>query len=165
MCSHLHRALLGALVFLCSGFHVYGQTFSLPATNTTGTYSISYSHPSNVIGSTVVEELVGGNWVGRGGGGAPGGTFSVTKTQSGTYSYRARMCAGSCGTPSATKNIVVTLSGASSSSGVCAAVSNAVAYCYDDLGRVKTVVHSNGIKNTYEYDSADNRIKKESTTN
>jgi YD repeat-containing protein len=165
MYSLLIRTFIGALVFLCSGIYVYGQTFSLPSTNTTGTYSISFSHPSNVIGATVVEELVSGNWVSRGGGGAPGGTINVTKTQSGTYSYRARICTGSCGSTSATKSIVVTLSGASSSSGGCTAVTNAVAYCYDDLGRVKTVVHSNGIKNTYEYDSADNRIKKESTAN
>ncbi len=38
-------------------------------------------------------------------------------------------------------------------------------FTYDDLGRVKTVTHPNAVKNTYTYDSADNRTKKESTAN
>lgn len=165
MRSLLIRTFMGALVFLYSGIYAYGQTFSLPTTNTTGTYSISYSHSSSVIGATVVEELVNGAWTPIGGGSSSSGVISVTKTQSGTYSYRARICTGSCGSPSATKSIVVTLASSSSPSTSCTAVANTVVYCYDDLGRVKTVIHSNGVKNSYEYDSADNRIKKESTAN
>lgn len=166
MCSLLIRTLMGVLVFLCSGIYAYGQTFSLPSTNTTGTYSISYTHPNGVIGTTLIEELVGTSWTPIGGG-QSSGTISVTKTQSGTYSYRARICAGSCGSASATKSIVVTLASSSSSapSDSCAGAVNTVVYCYDDLGRVKTVIHSNGVKNTYTYDSADNRTKKESTAN
>lgn len=163
MRSFLIRTFMGALVFLCSGIYAYGQTFSLPSTNTTGTYSISYSHSPSVIGSTVIEELVGGVWKAIGGGGSSNGVINVTKTQSGTYSYRARICANSCGSVSATKSIVVTL--ASSPSTSCTAAANTVVYCYDDLGRVKTVIHANGVKNSYEYDSADNRTKKESTAN
>lgn len=167
MCSLLVRTFIGVLVFLCSGIYAYGQTFSLPSTNTTGSYSISYSHPAGVIGATVVEELVNGAWASIGGGSSSSGVINVTKTQSGTYSYRARICTGSCGSTSATKSIVVTLASSSSSSpsSSCTAAANTVAYCYDDLGRVKTVIHSNGVKNSYEYDSADNRLKKESTAN
>lgn len=167
MRSLLIRTLMGALVFLCSSIYAYGQTFSLPSTNTTGTYSISYSHSASVIGATVVEELVNGTWTAIGGGSSSSGVINVTKTQSGTYSYRARICMGSCGSPSATKSIVVTLASSSSSSPStsCTAAANTVVYCYDDLGRVKTVIHANGVKNSYVYDSADNRTKKESTAN
>ncbi|QEI13264.1 hypothetical protein [Cellvibrio japonicus] len=85
----LIRTLMGMLMFLCSGIYAYGQTFSLPSTNTTGTYSISYSHPAGVIGSTVIEELVNGNWIPIGGGGSLSGVINITKTQSGTYSVNA----------------------------------------------------------------------------
>ncbi|WP_235425805.1 RHS repeat domain-containing protein [Cellvibrio mixtus] len=37
-----------------------------------------------------------------------------------------------------------------------------IIFTYDDLGRVKTVTHPNTIKNTYEYDDANNRTKMES---
>lgn len=163
----LIRTLMGMLMFLCSGIYAYGQTFSLPSTNTTGTYSISYSHPAGVIGSTVIEELVNGNWIPIGGGGSLSGVINITKTQSGTYSYRARICTGSCGSTSATKSIVVTLSSSSSSAAPtsCTGTANTIVYCYDDLGRIKTTIYPNGVKNTYEYDAADNRTQKESTTN
>lgn len=56
-------------------------------------------------------------------------------------------------------------SSSSSSSSVPAAQTTTTTYVYDDLGRIKTVTHPNAVKNTYTYDSADNRTKKESTAN
>ncbi|WP_152600259.1 RHS repeat domain-containing protein [Cellvibrio mixtus] len=38
-------------------------------------------------------------------------------------------------------------------------------FIYDDLGRVKTATYPNSIKNTYYYDAADNRAKKEAASN
>lgn len=53
----------------------------------------------------------------------------------------------------------------SSSSSAPTAQTTTTTYAYDDLGRVKTVTHPNAVKNTYTYDAADNRTKKESTAN
>jgi YD repeat-containing protein len=140
---------------------VCAQTFSLPSTNTTGSYTITYTFSG--MGALVIEELLpNGAWQAIGGG-SSSGAIAVTKTQSGTYSYRSRTCMSSCSVPSATKTITVTLGPANPV--VCTGAPNTITYCYDDLGRVKTVIHPNGVKNKYEYDAADNRTKKESTTN
>lgn len=60
---------------------------------------------------------------------------------------------------------VISISSSSSSSSIPVAQTTTTSYAYDDLGRVKTVTHPNAVKNTYTYDSADNRTKKESTAN
>lgn len=60
---------------------------------------------------------------------------------------------------------VISSSRSSSSSSAPTAQTTTTTYIYDDLGRVKTVTHPNSVKNTYTYDSADNRTKKESTAN
>jgi len=168
MRSLLIRTLMGALVFLCSSIYAYGQTFSLPSTSTTGSFTISYSTTST---AALIEELVSGTWS-TVGGGQQSGSIAITKTTSGTYTYRMKSCTGTasglvCTTISSSKSIVVTLGSSSSSapSGSCVGAANTVVYCYDDLGRVKTVIHANGVKNSYEYDAADNRTKKESTAN
>ncbi len=165
MRSLLIRTLMGALVFLCSGIYAYGQTFSLPSTSTTGSYSISYS-ASGSMG--IIEEWNGSLWGGIGGG-QKTGTIAVTKTVSGTYLYRMQNCnpgqtGSNCAIVSGTKSITVTIASPADPL-ACIGAANTITYCYDDLGRVSKVIHPNGVKNTYTYDSADNRTKKESTAN
>lgn len=143
--------------------NIYAQTFSLPSTSTTGTYAIGYS-ASGTMG--VIQEWNGSAWISIGGG-QKNGSVSVTKTTSGTYSYQMLNCTvgqsgASCYPVPGTKTITVTLTPPVNPI-VCTGSANTITYCYDDLGRVKTVIHPNGVKNNYEYDAADNRTKKEST--
>jgi len=144
--------------------NLYAQTFSLPSTSTTGTYTIAYS-ASGTMG--LIQEWNGSTWISIGGG-QKSGNVAVTKTVSGTYTYQMLNCTvgqggASCYAVSGTKSITVTL--APVNPVVCTGAANTITYCYDDLGRVITVIHPNGVKNKYEYDAADNRTKKESTTN
>lgn len=159
-----------ALLLLCICFNANAATLTLPATSTTGTFTISWSTTKTV---GLVDELQSGSWVTIAG--AQSGSTTVTKTSSGTYTYRLEDCTGSqsglsCvyGTP---KSIVVTLSSSSSSSSVAAGTlcnlgtGNTTSYCYDELGRVTAVRYPNGVVNTYKYDAADNRTQKQSTQN
>jgi YD repeat-containing protein len=59
----------------------------------------------------------------------------------------------------------VSSSSFSSSSSAPAIQTATTSFTYDDLGRVETVTHPNAVKNTYTYDAANNRTKKESTAN
>ena len=155
-----HLVYLSAFFLLISfSKNLYAQSFSLPSTSTTGVYSITYSYSG--MGVILIDELVNGSWRNVGGG-QPSGVINVTKTQSGTYSYSYRTCMSSCSTNVSVKTITVTLSSPANPI-VCTGAANTITYCYDDLGRVKTAIHPNGVKNNYEYDAADNRTKKEST--
>jgi YD repeat-containing protein len=113
------------------------------------------------------------NWVKRTRNGNPDGaavivssTSPATLTVGKTY-YWHIVASGSNGglSKSAEGRFVVVASSSASSSSAPTAQATTTTYVYDDLGRVKTVTHPNAVKNTYTYDSADNRTKKESTAN
>lgn len=150
---------------LCGSHSASAQTFTLPATSSTGLYTITWSGTTNV---GYIDENQNGTWV-RVGGGSQSGSAAITKTANGTYTYRLENCTGSqsglsCVVVAGTKSITVTLSSgsSSSSSGCVLGTGNTTSYCYDELGRVKSVRYPNGVINTYSYDAADNRTKKES---
>ncbi|MDO8345584.1 MAG: FG-GAP-like repeat-containing protein [Cellvibrio sp.] len=66
----------------------FSQSFSLPTTSSTGSYTITYS-ASGTMG--LVDELVGGQWTTIGGG-QKSGVINVNKTISGTYTYKLKNC-------------------------------------------------------------------------
>lgn len=85
-----------------------------------------------------------------------------------SFAYRASpssISSLSSSSRSSSRVAVTSSSRSSSSSSAPTAQTTTTTYVYDDLGRVKTVTHPNAVKNTYTYDSADNRTKKESTAN
>ncbi len=89
---------------------VFAQTFSLPSTSATGSYSITYS-ASGSMG--LVDELIGTQWSPIGGG-EKSGTINVTKTVSGTYTYKLKNCnpnhlGSNCTDVPGTKSITVTI--------------------------------------------------------
>lgn len=95
---------------------VSAQTFSLPSTSA-GTYVINFSTSSTYA---LIDELIGGTWQTVYGANNPGGSFSVTKSVSGTYTYRIQACTAgqfgqSCTVVSGTKSIIVTIPSSSSS--------------------------------------------------
>lgn len=57
----------------------------------------------------------------------------------------------------------ISSSRASSSNSSIPIVPRTTTYQYDELGRLKTVIYPSSIKNTYMYDAADNRTRKETT--
>lgn len=60
-------------------------------------------------------------------------------------------------------SISSTPSSANSSASSQSIQSSIIHFTYDELGRLKTVTHPNNLKNSYDYDSAGNRINKKLT--
>lgn len=162
-CTSRSLRLCGSVfvVFIVSDL-ANAQTLTVPATSSTGAYSISWSSGSTLI---KVEEYQGNTFLNSWVLGQTG-SMPITKTVSGTYTYYGSVCTTgqsglTCPTRFSTQNIVVTLN--ASISACTHSTGNTTSYCYDDIGRVKSVRHPNGVIDTYSYDAADNRTQKTST--
>lgn len=104
--SNLLRSVLIAVcfAFCLLSFNANAQTLNIPATNTTGTFTVSYSVG---MGGGMVYELQNGNWV-QVGGGSSSGSFDLTRPN-GTYNYQLKQCySGPCNLV-ASKSITVTI--------------------------------------------------------
>lgn len=114
MMLRLFCSSIAFVITLFLSISTFAQTYSVPATSTTGTYTITFSTSTTYA---LVEELYpDGSWrpIGSVNQNLPG-TASVTKAVSGTYTYHLKYCSAgqqgqSCSILAGTKSIVVTLS-------------------------------------------------------
>lgn len=131
----------------------------VPATNTSGTFSITYSGASNPANSTLTVTLFecagpAVTPIHRGSISTPSGSFSITGKTPGDYYFYVMDCvypyqsAPTC-YKTAVKNVLVTLPFNLSTAGET--------YEYDALGRINNVKVEGVAKTTYEYDKAGNR--------
>lgn len=84
-------------------------SISVPATSTTGNYTVSWSSVAGATAYQLDEQKNGGAWT-QVYSDASNNT-SLTGRTNGTYSYRARACAALCGANSGTASLTVTLGG------------------------------------------------------
>jgi YD repeat-containing protein len=108
--GRFYLPLLITFGFISGSYSASAQTFTVPATSTTGSYVIVWS---TVFPTNIIEEYQNSSWV-TVGGGAQSGSFTITKNVSGTYTYRLKPCTTgqsglSCSAPLGPKSIVVTL--------------------------------------------------------
>lgn len=103
-------AFLTIWIFVCSSYSASAQTFSLPATSSTGQYTITWSGATTY--GVIDELLADGTFVSSPAGGTASGSVTITRP-TGTYYYRLRTCVAGQGSPvctySATKSVTVTI--------------------------------------------------------
>jgi YD repeat-containing protein len=121
----------------------------IPAVDYDGSYSFSWNlipYATNYKWQQRVDGSGWGNEITT-----SGTSVSILSNGSGTYGYHVKACnPNGCGVYSNEATITV--------------VGDTTAYQYDELGRLIEVTHPNSVKSEYEYDAADNRTLKQSST-
>lgn len=130
-------------------------TLSLPSTNSTGTFTLSYSGNSRPQVTFLEVDANGGlTHVHTDAPASSNGSITVSKP-AGVYRYRLKLCdsassgqATNCSL-TATRSISVNISSSRAS--------ERIDYTYDALGRVTSTKENGKLKSSYCYDAAGNR--------
>jgi YD repeat-containing protein len=123
-------------------------SISLQAVDYDGSYSLSWNSIANATEYRWQQRVNSGAW---GGETTTAGTSVSLTNGAGTYGYRVRACnPNGCGGYSSEALIMI--------------VGDTTSYKYDELGRLIEVRHPNAVSNDYEYDAADNRRSKQSSS-